>query len=124
MSETRLWQKLKHALGDHHAQRHENKFPPGIPDVHYVINDVAGWIELKYRDAYPRRSPLKILDPLQYIWHTKYQKAGGKSFTLIQVEDDYFLSADPMKFAEGRIHLRRICIQLNSIDASILRHLS
>lgn len=55
MSEADLWEETRNGmLTKWHAQRHEDKYSTGIPDVSYGIGKRAeGWIELKYLKRLP-----------------------------------------------------------------------
>lgn len=70
----------------------ENVCVPGMPDVECT----AGWIELKYVPAYPKRKYITVIrcnhfTPIQRAWIRRRAKYGGRVFVLIRVEDDWFL---------------------------------
>lgn len=81
-------------------QRHEDILSPGIPDISYALDGVDGWIELKYRAAWPKRAKLKLLDPAQAIWHMQRGQAGnGNVYTLAQIGREHYLV--PSDYAKG-----------------------
>lgn len=95
MSEARLWKYIRDGMGSRWvAQRHEDKYSTGIPDVSYST-DHHGWIELKYLARPPKRPnhPLAIphFTAEQRNWITRHGSRGGKCFVLLQVEKTYFL---------------------------------
>lgn len=55
MSEDKLWDDTRDGMtGRWHAQRHEDKYSKGIPDVSFGIQKKAeGWIELKFLPRLP-----------------------------------------------------------------------
>lgn len=68
----------------------ENPARPGTPDVNYL----HGWIELKRLPHWPKRGgPLRVphFSPQQKIRHVKRCQAGGNSFVLVRVGDDWLL---------------------------------
>lgn len=94
VSEQRLWHRIRSMLKSMGAdyQRHEDVLSPGIPDISYALHGVDGWIELKYRPAWPKRAKLKLLDPAQSIWHVKRGlKGSGSVFTLAQIGREHYL---------------------------------
>lgn len=58
MSEAKLWEDVRDGMTTRwHAQRHEDKYSKGIPDVSFGIGRKAdGWVELKYLPAWPSGS--------------------------------------------------------------------
>ena len=89
MSEQALWQNLKTKMrGKWHVQRHEDRLSPGIPDLSFVCQGVAGWMELKYMEAWPKRADTLTdigLSVVQKAWMDAYVKHGGLAFVLLQV---------------------------------------
>lgn len=68
-----VWSALQRRMvGEWIAQRHEDRYSPGIPDVSFVRNGVSGWIELKHAD---KNEPLKIR-PGQLNWMKSRVDAG------------------------------------------------
>ncbi|TXG97729.1 MAG: hypothetical protein E6R08_06315 [Nevskiaceae bacterium] len=52
--EQRMWDYLKDQMGrSWHAQRHEDKYCPDIPDISYGYAGMDGWLELKVLDGWP-----------------------------------------------------------------------
>lgn len=98
--ESNLWKHLKSVMeGRWHAQRHEDKFQPGIPDVDYGYRGVNGWIELKVaQEWWPKRGgPLPSLWSTDQVrWLKRRWEHGGPVFSLIQVPDDGYWLANPM----------------------------
>ena len=89
-SEANLWKWLRDGMGSRwHAQRHEDKYSSGIPDVSYAIDGADGWLELKYLPAWPKRqeTPVKIgLSEIQRHWLTCRGRAGaGRCFVLAKI---------------------------------------
>lgn len=96
MSESDLWTKLKNGMGDRwDAQRHEDKFQLGIPDVSFGLPGVNGWIELKFLKEYPKRrdSVIRIehYTENQRQWLYRRWKMAGHVFLLIQISNEFFL---------------------------------
>ncbi len=95
MSESRLWEYLRTGMGARwEAQRHEDRFTPGIPDVSYSITR-HGWIELKYLPTKPKKSSsiLKIdhYTQDQRNWAIRHGRRAGLCFMLLQVNKTYML---------------------------------
>jgi hypothetical protein len=95
LSESKLWKKLKLKTKGWHIERVEDYLTDGRPDVEYCVDGVAGWVELKYMKKWPVRptTPLRMahLTVSQENWHFHYHRHGGRSYFLIQVDDDYLL---------------------------------
>ena len=100
MRESDLWATLRDKLfkerlkGTRRDVKRIETMAPGTPDVNYCIDGKEGWIELKHAREWPKRGgPLKLrhFTPEQRLWIHTRQKAGGKAFVLLKVEDDYFL---------------------------------
>lgn len=95
MSEARLWEYLRDGMGPRWvAQRHEDKYSTGIPDVSYSTN-CHGWIELKYVAKPPAKTtnavPVPHFTAAQRNWIRQHGGRGGKCWVLLQVEKTYFL---------------------------------
>ena len=69
------------------AQRHEDRYASGIPDVSYGLNGVDGWIELKAVDRWPTGVPLTVgLTAEQAAWlKLRGRAGGGRCFVLVRV---------------------------------------
>lgn len=69
----------------------ENGVGLGTPDVNYA----DGWLELKDVDAWPAHpeTPLALphFTPQQRVWHLKRARAGGESYVLLKVGEDWAL---------------------------------
>lgn len=74
-----------------HAVAIENALEKGTPDV----NCVAGWIEIKQLDRWPRDPERVVLLPKFYIeqrlWLRTRCEHGGSAWVLLRVEDDWML---------------------------------
>lgn len=95
MSEARLWEYVRLGMGGRWAaQRHEDKYSLGIPDVSYSAG-VHGWIELKFV-AKPPNNPksnliIRHFTATQRNWLTTHGSRGGRCYLLVQVEKTYLL---------------------------------
>jgi hypothetical protein len=74
------------------AQRHEDKYSDGIPDVSFAYRGTDGWLELKVIPRFPKNEdhPISIphLRPAQVNWMEKRARWGnGKVFMLLMVGD-------------------------------------
>jgi len=82
--ESALWDYLQGVLplGGHYSRIESNDTSPGIPDVHYCINGIAGFIELKIGDA-----PFgdRGLRKSQRDWFEMQVAQGGRVWILAQV---------------------------------------
>ena len=77
-------------------ERVENKLKPGMPDVHYLHETHAGWIELKAEETFPNRIDF---EPAQPLWLSRYWNLGGVCYVMLHVtkEDTIYVWAG--KFA-------------------------
>jgi hypothetical protein len=96
MNETGMWKSLsKHMKGLWHAQRHEDLCSSGIADVSFASDGICGWVELKYKSAWPKRktTPLRLkhFTKEQRIWLKKRGKYCNNVFILISVKDEWLL---------------------------------
>lgn len=93
MSEARLWKYLAEVLGGvWEAQRHEDRYSVGVPDVSYAT-DHHGWIELK-KVKRPRPGGLVTIPhftPAQRNWAKRFGKKCGGVWVLVQVDRSFFL---------------------------------
>ena len=89
--EQKQWQYLSTIMaGKWNAQRHEDKYSAGVPDVSYSMNGVDGWIELKTIESWPKNIKTTINIPHlkagQVNWLEEFGKAGsGRMFLLLSV---------------------------------------
>jgi hypothetical protein len=89
--EQRVWDSMRRSRpADVLIERVENQLIAGMPDVHYVCRNGAGWIELKAAVV-----PVRPTTPLlgkgglsqeQINWHIKYSQFGGVSFVLVRYD--------------------------------------
>lgn len=104
MSHANLWRAVRRVIGPYgRLVRVENGVELGTPDVAYCIrwpvsaSAVEGWLELKYHESWPVRSPRLVLEDLtvdQVLWHEAHARAGGRVSTLVRVGNDaLFLDA-------------------------------
>lgn len=67
----------------------------GVPDVATAI----GWLELKYVADWPKgeNTPVRIpcFTPDQKTWHLRWARAGGKSWVLLRVTNNWLLYPGP-----------------------------
>jgi len=91
-SEVALWRYLSTGMrGRWHAQRHEDKYTAGIPDVSFAVKGTDGWIELK---AVPRAgTTVNVgLSYEQAIWLRRRGAEGnGCCFVLARVGREHLL---------------------------------
>lgn len=95
MSESDFWDRIRNGMGGRwHAQRHEDKYSTGIPDVSFGIKRLSeGWIELKFLPTYPAKSDVKKFDFAidhftadQRNWLTlRTQHGTGRVFLFVQM---------------------------------------
>lgn len=95
MSEERLWEYIRNGMKHKwEAQRHEDKYSTGIPDISYSTNH-HGWIELKYLKSKPSGHDtvmrIKHYTAQQRNWLKKHGRKGGKCFILLQVDKCYMI---------------------------------
>ncbi len=102
-NEALVWKRFKRLMqGERvtHLERVEPILPKGLPDIDYVMLDVsdrpvAGWIELKDVDDWPKRekTPLRIphFKKEQRLWLWHYGQRRGQAFILVHVKDICFL---------------------------------
>ena len=95
MTESMLYKKLKAAWGGlFHFMRFETGMTAkGIPDVYYhpLTREFSGWIELKIGVKNADGSVSVKYRPGQRKTLSNLQKGCDRVFTLIQVEDEFFL---------------------------------
>lgn len=81
------------------AQRFEDRFSYGIPDVGFVMRKGGGWgfLELKRIPAWPKRESTPVAIPhkkhwqIQQAWAERIGRLTGRVFLLLQVERAYFI---------------------------------
>jgi hypothetical protein len=91
MSEATMRGRVVRALKDVHAIAVENPALPGTPDINYV----EGWIELKWLRKWPVNPDTIVRFPeftgQQRVWHIKRRLAGGVSWVLVQIDQQWLL---------------------------------
>jgi len=71
-----------------HAQRHEDKYSSGIPDIEFCKNGGVVWLEAKVIRIMPVRSTTKIRFDWrddQRLWAEDRIAAGGRAYGILQV---------------------------------------
>lgn len=100
MSEDALWRKTRAELSPWGVlQRIENCVDLGTPDLAYALRVQgavgSGWIELKHAWAWPKRHTTPFVLPEltadQVVFARNWEKAGGRSWMLLQVGRGYWL---------------------------------
>lgn len=89
MKETSWRTTVVNMLGPLGAFSVENPAHPGTPD----INCTAGWIELKKAEWPARDETLVDIDmrAAQRVWHRRWRRHGGFSWTLCNIDKTWFL---------------------------------
>ena len=81
-----IWKAIRYKLNNFFIQRIETQIERGIPDVHYTVDGISGWIEGKYLET-PKRENTKLklkISVEQIAWHKSYQFYGGKVYILVK----------------------------------------
>lgn len=116
MTEKALWRYVSRGMrGRWHAQRHEDRYARGVPDVSFAVNGSSGWLELKHRGSWGSATYVNLgLTMEQATWlKERGRHGGGGCYVLARVADDFLLL--PHDFARelaGGMHvhtLRRAC---------------
>jgi len=103
--EKQIWQTIRSKLNDFFIQRIETSIERGIPDVHYCVDGVSGWLEGKYLRS-PKREKTKLklkLSIEQIAWHKSYSYNGGLVYLIVKKDREIFLfnSSDGEALAKG-----------------------
>ena len=103
--EKQIWQTIRSKLNDFFIQRIETQIERGIPDVHYCVAGVSGWLEGKYLKS-PKREKTKLklkLSIEQIAWHRSYSYSGGSVYLIVKKDKQIFLfdSNDGEALAKG-----------------------
>jgi hypothetical protein len=103
--EKQIWQTIRSKLNDFFIQRIETQIERGIPDVHYCVAGVSGWLEGKYLKS-PKRENTKLklkLSIEQIAWHRSYSYSGGSVYLIVKKDKQIFLfdSNDGEALAKG-----------------------
>ena len=97
MSESRLWDRLRGAIGrSGHFVRLEFNPEAGIPDVDYCVHGEEGKIELKHVNRRPSREGTAVftnggLRDQQVVWIHQRVRHGGRVWILPQIGERLFL---------------------------------
>lgn len=96
--EKELWKYLKTIMGHRwHAQRHEDKYAEGIPDVSFGCRTINGWIELKCIAEWPQNKHTVVpvpITPIQKQWLFDRRFHAKNIFVLLRVGRSEFLLFD------------------------------
>ncbi len=74
-----------------HIVAHEDKYSTGIPDTDYCFSGIAGWLELKIIQDWPKKKDTNLHTPLKHLtndqinWMKKRINAGGNVYLLLKV---------------------------------------
>ena len=103
--EKQIWQTIRSKLNDFFIQRIETSIERGIPDVHYCVDGVSGWLEGKYLKS-PKRENTKLklkLSIEQIAWHKSYSYNGGLVYLIVKKDKKIYLfdSDDGEALAKG-----------------------
>ena len=103
--EKQIWQTIRSKLNDFFIQRIETSIERGIPDVHYCVQGVSGWLEGKYLKS-PKRENTKLklkLSIEQIAWHKSYSYLGGSVYLIVKKDKKIYLfdSDDGEALAKG-----------------------
>ena len=103
--EKQIWQTIRSKLNDFFIQRIETSIERGIPDVHYCVDGVSGWLEGKYLRS-PKREKTKLklkLSIEQIAWHKSYSYNGGLVYLIVKKDKQIYLfdSNDGEALAKG-----------------------
>ena len=103
--EKQIWQTIRSKLNDFFIQRIETSIERGIPDVHYCVQGVSGWLEGKYLKS-PKRENTKLklkLSIEQIAWHKSYSYNGGLVYLIVKKDKQIYLfdSNDGEALAKG-----------------------
>tara|TARA_R110000796_G_scaffold189944_1_gene306691 strand:- start:106 stop:489 length:384 start_codon:yes stop_codon:yes gene_type:complete len=91
--EKQIWQTIRSKLNDFFIQRIETSIERGIPDVHYCVQGVSGWLEGKYLKS-PKRENTKLklkLSIEQIAWHKSYSYNGGLVYLIVKKDKQIYL---------------------------------
>lgn len=96
MSESNFERYVVRGMGDSwHSTHHEDKFHKGIGDRSYAYNFSDGWMELKFRIAWPVRPQTNVTFPKFYpeqrLWLKLRGRHSNKIFFFVKVGKDYLL---------------------------------
>ncbi len=97
-----MWDTLRKAMGNlWDAQRHEDEYAVGVPDVSFGARGVQGWIELKQIPRWPSKTTTLIklghFKKEQRAWLKIRQIHGDLCWMLLKV-DKIWMIFSPDKF--------------------------
>ena len=91
MSEKNFWNYIRSTI-PLKMYRVENRVSVGMPDIHFVKNGNAGWIELKWVADFDSNKKINIgLRQSQHIWLKDYKKSKGKCWILLKAHHTILL---------------------------------
>lgn len=77
--EQQMWKTLQGLMaGCWDAQRHEDRFEIGIPDVSFAAPGISGWIELKKLPKWPSRDTAVLRVPHLYPEQVNWLETRGR----------------------------------------------
>ena len=90
--EVALWRYVSTGMrGRWTAQRHEDRYTAGIPDVSYALNGVDGWLELKALERPGAAVSVGVTDE-QALWlRRRGLLGGGRCFVLARIAREHLL---------------------------------
>ncbi len=100
-----IWKQIRDKLPNYFIQRIETQVERGIPDVHFCVNGISGWIEGKYLET-PKRENTKLklkLTVEQIAWHKTYIHYGGLVYIIVKKNKEIYLfhGRDGEELAKG-----------------------
>ena len=121
--EQRMWQVLRELThGLWNAQRHEDEFALGIPDVSFGAKHVQGWIELKQIPKWPVRPSTEVrvdhFTKQQRAWLKIRQIYGDRCWLLLKIEKTWMLFSPDMFQYVGTTNKHVLMKSANKVWAS------
>jgi hypothetical protein len=118
--ESKFWNLLRDKLQGN-AIRVENTIGRGTPDIHYTIQGISCWIELKIIE----QEYLIKIRPEQVVFAHREHKVGGLVILLAKLPDckqvRAYIFPYPERLIDIRVHPGKI-IDINSVDQLIQDH--
>lgn len=105
-----MWVRLKDIIGKlWNAQRHEDKYAKGVPDVSFGANGVQGWVELKTIPGWPKRAAsvvtIEHYTQEQRLW---LFLRGRGCWLLLKVGEAWLLFDHTAAWEVGRVTKQRL----------------
>lgn len=101
------------------ANKVQDAFNKGLPDVEYCLRGACGKLELKYVPRYPEtdrgRIPINV-SSFQRRQLVQWQNAGGTAYVLLGVERDWYLLSPHVPDALTRDDLEQASILMGSFQ--------